>query len=148
LTRKRTPAARGSAAAVGISAGVLVVASPPDAVRFIAPLGRAIEPLVHAPQAIQPARKAGERVINDAIFAHECAHAGPFADVGGGIDAAHPCELRNRTFAAELRARAIRCLRVRRSGLASIVVLRSAFALLFFGDANREVEIEIAAERG
>src|SRR5947199_2048556 len=37
---------------------VFVVATPPDA-RLVAPLGSAVEPLVHAPEAVQSARIGG-----------------------------------------------------------------------------------------
>src|SRR6266545_3416696 len=50
---------------------VLVVAAPPDA-RLVASLGRAVQQLVHAPDAIDSARIRGIRVVNDAVFEHEC----------------------------------------------------------------------------
>src|SRR6185436_10439175 len=46
---------------------VLVVAVPPDA-RLVAPLWCAVEPLVHAPEAVQPARIGGIAVVNDAVL--------------------------------------------------------------------------------
>src|SRR5882672_3726514 len=61
---------------------VLVVAAPPDA-RLVAPLGAAVEPLVHAPEAVQPARIGGVGVEDDAALEHERAHARPFARVCG-----------------------------------------------------------------
>src|ERR671931_1923236 len=56
------------------SALVLVVAAPPDA-RLVASLGGAIEPLVHAPEAVQPARISRIGVVDDAVFEHAGAHA-------------------------------------------------------------------------
>src|SRR5688572_12815127 len=46
---------------------VLIVAAEPDA-RLVAPLGGAVEPLVHAPEAVQSARKGGIGVVDDAIL--------------------------------------------------------------------------------
>src|SRR4051812_19881435 len=42
---------------------VLIVPPPPD-VRLVAPLGRAVQPLVHPPEAVQPARIGGIRVVD------------------------------------------------------------------------------------
>src|SRR6266850_4624829 len=53
---------------------VLVVAAPPGA-RLIAPPGCAVEPLVHAPEAVQPARVRRVGVVDDAILERERAHA-------------------------------------------------------------------------
>src|SRR5206468_6347026 len=58
---------------------VLVMAAPPDA-RLVAPLGRAVEPLVHAPEAVQSARIGGIGVVDDTVLEHERAHARPLAD--------------------------------------------------------------------
>src|SRR5207253_6789219 len=55
---------------------VLVVAAPPDA-RLVAPLGCAVEPLVHAPEAVQSARIGGIGVVDDAVLERERAHARP-----------------------------------------------------------------------
>src|SRR4051812_35827755 len=60
---------------------VLVVAAPPVAV-LVAAERRAVEPLVHAPQAVQPARVRRVGVVDDAVLARERAHAGPFTPVG------------------------------------------------------------------
>jgi hypothetical protein len=46
---------------------VFVVAPPPDA-RFVTPLGRAVEPLIHAPEAVQSARIGGIGVVDDAVL--------------------------------------------------------------------------------
>src|SRR5262245_23461544 len=62
--------------------GVLVVMTPPYAF-FVASLRRAVEPLVHAPESVQSARKRGIRVVDDAVVEHERAHARPLARVGG-----------------------------------------------------------------
>src|SRR5919198_2604569 len=62
------------------SALVLVVAAPPDA-RLVAPPGGAVEPLVHAPEAVQSARIGGIGVIDDAVLQQERAHARPLAGI-------------------------------------------------------------------
>src|SRR6266536_4686775 len=67
---------------------VLVVAAPPDA-RFVAPLGGAVEPLVHAPEAVQSARIGGIGVVDDAVLERERAHARPLARVRGHVGSGH-----------------------------------------------------------
>src|SRR3989442_6757490 len=57
---------------------VLVVAAPPDA-RLVASLGGAVEPLVHAPEAVQSARIGGIGAVGDAVLEHVRAHALPLA---------------------------------------------------------------------
>jgi hypothetical protein len=46
---------------------VLLVAAPPDA-RLVAPVRRAVEPLVHAPEAVQSARISGIGVVDNAVL--------------------------------------------------------------------------------
>src|SRR2546426_3543333 len=67
---------------------VLVVAAPPDT-GLVAPPGGAVEPLVHAPEAVHAARIGGIGVVNDAVLEHEGAHARPLATIGGCVDSAH-----------------------------------------------------------
>src|SRR5256712_10337733 len=55
---------------------VLVVAAPPHA-RLVTPLRGAVEPLVHAPEAVQSARIGGIGVVDEAVLEHERAHARP-----------------------------------------------------------------------
>src|SRR5574337_132690 len=66
---------------------VPVVMTPPGA-RLVATERRAVKPLVHAPDAVQPARVGGVGVIDHAVLQRECAHAGSFAQkrrlVGSG----------------------------------------------------------------
>src|SRR6266571_8890012 len=59
---------------------VLVMAAPPEP-RLVAPLGRAVEPLVHAPEAVHPALVRGVGVIDNPILQHERAHTWPFLPV-------------------------------------------------------------------
>src|SRR5438552_2991479 len=67
---------------------VLVVAAPPDA-RLVAPLGGPVEPLVHAPEAVESARKRGIGVVDDAVLERERAHARPLARVRGHVGSDH-----------------------------------------------------------
>src|SRR3954468_21088296 len=60
---------------------VFVVTTPPEAI-LVATEWRPVEPLVHAPEAVQPSRVGRIGVVHDAIVEHECAHAGPFVAVG------------------------------------------------------------------
>src|SRR3954452_10888622 len=59
---------------------VLVVAAPPE-VGLVAPEWRAVEPLVHAPEAVHSALVRRVGVVHDAILEHEGAHAGPLPPV-------------------------------------------------------------------
>src|SRR3989442_8487519 len=67
---------------------VLVVAAHPDA-RLVAPLGCAVEPLVHAPEAVQSARIGRIGVVDDAVLERERAHARPLARVRGHVRSGH-----------------------------------------------------------
>src|SRR6266540_1288488 len=69
----------------------LPVAAPPDA-RLVAPLGGAVEPLVHAPEAVQSAGIGGIGVVDDAVLEHERAHARPLARVRGHVGSGHGSE--------------------------------------------------------
>src|SRR5881409_3687192 len=70
---------------------VLVVAAPPGA-RLVAPLGGAVEPLVHAPEAVQSARIGGIGVVDGAVLERERAHARPLARVRGHVGSGHGSE--------------------------------------------------------
>src|SRR3989454_9888214 len=72
---------------------VLIVAAPPDA-RLVAPPGGAVEPLVHAPEAVQSARIGGVGVVDDAVLERECAHARPLPRVRGRVGSGHERERR------------------------------------------------------
>jgi hypothetical protein len=117
---------------------VLVVAAPPDA-RLVAPLGGAVEPLVHAPEAVQSARIGGIGVVDDPVLEHERAHARPIARVRGHVGSAEGRELGD-----GLRDRC----RVHRVAAALVVVFDDPLALLLLGERDVEVEVEVAAERG
>src|SRR5436309_272454 len=85
---------------------VLVVAAPPDA-RLVAPLGGAVEPLVHGPEAVQSARIGGIGVVDDAVLERERAHARPLARVRGHVGSGHGRE-GDRPLVAGVRARRAR----------------------------------------
>src|SRR6266536_6483574 len=117
---------------------VLVVAAPPDA-RFVAPLGGAVEPLVHAPEAVQSARIGGIGVIDDAVLERERAHARPFAYVRVHVGAAHGGELAGSVGCRARRYRGDRFL--------LFVVVFDALALFLFCERGAEVGVELAGRR-
>src|SRR5260370_18558225 len=59
---------------------VLAVVFTPEA-GLVATEGRGVEPLVHAPEDVQPALVRRVDVVYDAILERERAHAGPFSPV-------------------------------------------------------------------
>src|SRR5262245_22748560 len=67
---------------------VFIVAAPPDP-RLVTPLGGTVEPLVHAPEAVQAAGIGGIGVVDDAVLERERAHAWLLARVRGHVGAAH-----------------------------------------------------------
>src|ERR1044071_10394452 len=117
---------------------VLVVATPPHA-RFVAPLGRAVEPLVHAPEAVEPARVSGIGVKDDAVLERERAHARPLARVCGHVGPGHFRVLSDGLWS--------RCL-VHRVAAALVVVFDTPRPLLLLGERDVEVKVEVAADRG
>src|SRR5882724_3023671 len=118
---------------------VFVVAAPPEA-GVVAALGRAVEPLIHAPEAVQAARIGGIGVVDDAVLEHERAHARPLAHVGGDVGSGHRRE-GDRTRGGGVR------LRVEHVAATLIIILDAAGALLRLGDRGVEIEVEVAAER-
>ena len=125
------------------SAVVLVVAEPPNAearlVASVASLRGTVEPLVHAPEAVQSARVGGIGVVDNAVLERERAHARPLARVGGGVGSSH---------GRVLRVGQRDLCRVQRGTAALVVVFDASLVLLFFGDRDVEVEVEVAAVRG
>src|SRR6266446_6825947 len=71
---------------------VLVVAAPPEA-GLVATEWRAVEPLVHAPEAVDPAPVCGVGVVDDTALEHERAHAGPFSPVRREVRSNARCPL-------------------------------------------------------
>src|SRR6185437_3458893 len=118
--------------------GVFIVAAPPDAL-LVATLGRAIEPLIGAPQSVEAARVGGIGVEDGALLKREGAHARPIAHVGPPVSSADRRESRD----------GLRNLRRRQRMIATpIIVLDAALALLVLGDRDVEIEVEVVAERG
>src|SRR3979411_2858083 len=115
---------------------VLVVAAPPDA-RLVAPLGGAVEPLVHAPETVQSARVGGIGVVDDAVLERERAHARSLARERGHVGPA-TCRMVDGPLVV-----AFRTLRL----LAVVVVLAALRALLLLGEPDAEGAVEVAAER-
>src|SRR5262249_30185675 len=76
------------ATTTGSALAVLVVVAPPEA-RLVAPPGGAVEPLVHAPEAIESARKGGIGVVDDTVLERERAQARPLAQVRGHVRSGH-----------------------------------------------------------
>src|SRR5438309_2303813 len=72
--------------------GLVLVVAPPDAI-LVASLGRSVEPLVHAPQAVQSTRIGGISVVDDAVLERERAHARSLAYVRVHVGSAHGGEL-------------------------------------------------------
>src|SRR3989454_3098126 len=83
---------------------VLVVAAPPEA-GLVAPLGRAVEPLVHAPQAVHAARIGGIGVVDHAVLECERAQALPLTDERRPVGAGRGCDLGGRPLLARLQQR-------------------------------------------
>src|SRR5437899_433624 len=88
VVRSPVPQLRQRHPRLGSALVVLVVVAPPDA-RLVAPLGGAVEPLVHAPEAVQSARIGGIGVVDDAVLEYERAHARPLARVRGRVGSSH-----------------------------------------------------------
>src|SRR4029079_9909766 len=96
--------------------------------RLVAALGRAVEPLVHAPDRVDAAAVGRIRVVDDAVQLLEGAEAGPLADVGRGVRAERSRELRDGAVAA-----------AQLPGLlAPVVVVDGAVALLLLGEPDVE----------
>src|SRR5262249_20662530 len=71
---------------------VPVVGLPPPA-RLVATLRWAVEPLIHAPQAVQAARIGRVGVVHDAVLQRERAHARTLARVRGRVGSCLPRDL-------------------------------------------------------
>src|SRR3954467_12725130 len=112
---------------------VLIVPPPPDA-RLVAPLGCAVQPLVHPPEPVQPARIAGIRMVDDPVLQRERAHAGPLAQVGGRVGSGHRRHLGDISGAVGSLPRT----------LAPVVVFGAPFPLLLLREPDGEVGVEVA----
>src|SRR5258708_24723148 len=112
------------------------MAAVPEA-GLVAPAWRGVQPLVHAPEAVQSTRIGGIGVVDDAVLEHECAHARPLARVGGHVGSGHGRDLSVGPLLPDQR----------HGRLASVVVFDASLVLLLLGKADVEVEVEVAAER-
>src|ERR1700722_10406963 len=117
---------------------VLVMAAEPRA-RFVASLWRPVEPLVHAPDAVQTPCIGGIGVVDDTVLEHERAQARPIAPVRRRVRSAACRELGDRLWNRS---------RVERVAAALVVVFDGPLALLLLGERDIEVEVEVAAARG
>ena len=117
---------------------VLVVMAPPD-VRLVASPRRAVEPLIHAPEAIQTARIGWW--VDHAVLERERAHARPFAGVGAWVGSRHA-----RADDKPLVATPLTFTPLPRR-FAPVVVFDASPALLLLGEPDAEVEVKVAAER-
>src|SRR6266571_6417404 len=113
---------------------VLVVATPPEA-GLVAAEWRAVEPLVHAPEAVHAPLVRGVRVVDDAILEHERAHAGSLSPVRRPV--------RSDNARRELvEARAV-LTRGRPKVRRAEVVLGGARLPLLLGQGSLEVVVEV-----
>ena len=71
---------------------VLVVAPKPRP-RFVPPIRRPVEPLVHSPERVEAARVGGVCVVDDAVGECVRAHARRLAGVGRDVGAGHGREI-------------------------------------------------------
>jgi hypothetical protein len=67
----------------------VLVMSPKPRPRFVPPIRRPVEPLVHPPERVESTRVGGVSVVYDAVGECECAHARCLAGVGGDVGAGH-----------------------------------------------------------
>ena len=99
----------------------------------------AVEPLVHAPKAVQSARVSGISVVNDAVLERERAHARPLTYVRVHVRSAHGREL---TGPVRCRAR-----RYWRDRFLAFVVVFDTLALFLLRERSAEVGVESAIGR-
>src|SRR5215472_2576561 len=123
---------------------VLVVAAEEvkrivGAARLVSPSRRPVQPLVHAPQAVQAARIGRVGVVDDSVLERERAHARALAGVGRPVGARR-CGPRVERPADVLGRRP--------HGRLAEVVFKGPRTLLLLGEGYVEVGVEVAAERG
>lgn len=117
---------------------VFIMALPPEAeVLFVAPARCAIEPLIHAPETVEPARVCRVCVVHDAVVENERAHAGRLAPVSRPVGSASTRDFNRPLFAGGCKDRT-RILRTE-------VVFDGARPLLLFRAAGLKIEVEVAA---
>src|ERR1700724_1663104 len=117
---------------------VLVVAAPPEA-GLVATEWRAVEPRVHAPDAVQPALVRRVGVVDGAVLERERAHAGPFSPVRRPVRSNARRDLSKQgTLLAGLRRPHVH---------RAEVVLDDSRLPLLLGVRRLEVVVEVALER-
>src|SRR5262245_22580859 len=107
---------------------------------LVASLGRTIEPLVHAPDAVHTARISGVAVVDDAVLEHEGTHALTFTRIRTHVRACHGSE-HSRTGSRHSR------LSDDHHGVIAAEVVFGPFALLLLSERRVEVKIEVAVMR-
>src|SRR5438874_1323252 len=115
---------------------VLVVPAPPEA-RLVAPLGCAVEPLVHAPEAVHAARISGIGVVDDAVLERERTHARRLSQIRCDVGSGRGRHLGDLRYLA--------CVGRRTMTRGAVVVLGGARALLLLREAHLEVEVEVGS---
>jgi hypothetical protein len=71
----------------------VLIVPPKPRPRFVPPMRRPVEPLVHSPKRVKAARVGGVGMVDDAVGECERAHARRLASVGGEVGAGHGREL-------------------------------------------------------
>src|SRR5207245_2799976 len=113
------------------------MAAEPDAA-LVATKWRAVEPLVNAPEAVQPARVRRVRMVYDAVLLPDRAHAGGFSRVRRPVHAdAHTIDPVTFLTGFQLGPHVPR----------AEVVFDGSRLLLLLGVRCLEVEVEVAVER-
>src|SRR5687767_8208701 len=119
------------------------MAAHPEAAGLVASPGGAVEPLVHAPEAVQAARVSGIGVVNRAVIERERAHARPVALERGGVGSGHGRYLGFSSCAAAFLA----CAPRQQLRLAPVIIFNAPLALLRLGEPDLEVGVEVGAGR-
>src|SRR2546426_291267 len=91
-----------------------------------------VEPLVHAPEAVQSARIGGIGVVDDTVLEHERAHARSLAGVRGRVGSGHGRVVADRRPRHAAGHPLVAAYLPRR--LAPVVVFDASLALLFLGE--------------
>src|SRR5262245_30731300 len=150
--RKPRSEARGGAMSPASALVIFIMATPPHS-GLVASQGSAVEPLIHAPKAIQSSGIGGVGVVYRSILPNERAHARPFAGVGEHVGSRHRRVVGDRSLAPlgsplpfprllpSERAGSVDCR------LAAVVVFDASLTLLFLAEADGEVGVEVTAER-
>src|SRR5262245_44973032 len=107
--------------------------------RLVSPARCPVEPLVHAPEIVHPARVGRIGVVDDVVLERESAHTPKLARVGRPVRADPGCELGDRPLFAGIQRQS----HVDRAE----VVLEALRLLLLRGERDPEVVVEVTAVR-